>query len=66
MYVCMTESLILSFLLSMLHRYENNLLVEYNIQCKEDQWMFINVTHLDIQGKDCDDGKGNKRCFICL
>ena len=61
MYVCMTGSLILSFVLSMLHRYENNLLVEYNIQCKEDQLMFINVTHLDIQGRDCDDGEGNKR-----
>ena len=43
-----------------LHRYNNNLLVEYNIQCKEDQLTFINITHLDIQGEDCKNGNGMK------
>ena len=34
-------------------RYENELLVQYNIQCAEDQLATYVITDLDIQGRDC-------------
>ena len=40
-------------------RYENEIVVEYNVQCKEDQLAGYIITDLDIQGRDCDAGNGD-------
>ena len=45
-----------------LHRYDNNLLVEYHVECESDELVFINMTHLNLQGpEDCQDEDGNDR-----
>lgn len=49
--------------------YDNQLLVEYNVECKPDQLAFFNVTFLDIEGEEnCRDDKGNQKCqdFILI
>ena len=52
---------VLNFLAYMIYRYDNELLVEYNIQCDEDQLAYPFIVDLDIQGPDCTDGDGNKK-----
>jgi hypothetical protein len=42
--------------------YDNRLLVEYNIKCKEDQVAGYIIIDLDIQGRDCDVEDGS---FVC-
>ena len=37
-------------------RYDNQLLVEYNVQCEEDQVAGYSITALDIEGPNCDAG----------
>ena len=39
-------------------RYDDQVLVEYNVQCKDDQLASYMITDLDIQGRDCDVGNG--------
>ena len=39
-------------------RYENQILVEYNVQCEEDQMAGYVITDLDIQRKRCHLGGG--------
>ena len=41
-------------------RFRNNdqVLVEYNVQCKDDQLASYMITDLDIQGRDCEVGNG--------
>ena len=42
--------------------YDNQLLVQYNIDCGEGTLAFFNITTMDLQGdEDCSDDKGNKR-----
>jgi hypothetical protein len=43
--------------------YDNQLLVQYNIDCGEGTLAFFNITTMDLQGEDdCGDDDGNKRC----
>ena len=44
-------------------RYDNQLRVEYLVQCEPDELAFFNMTHLNIQGpEDCQDEHENNRC----
>ena len=42
--------------------YDNQLRIEYQVQCKSDELALFNMTDLDIQGpEDCEDHMGNNR-----
>lgn len=42
--------------------YDNQLRIEYQVQCKSDELALFNMTDLDIQGpEDCQDDMGNNR-----
>ena len=42
-------------------RYDNELLVEYNVQCEANQVVLYDITDLQIQGEeDCQNSSGNK------
>ena len=44
-------------------RYDNQLRVEYRVQCEPDELAFFNMTYLNIQGQeDCKDEHENYRC----
>ena len=44
-------------------RYDNQLRVEYLVQCEPDELAFFNMTHPNIQGpEDCKDEHENNRC----
>ena len=46
-------------------RYDYRLLVQYNIQCEDDQLAFFSVTDLDIQGaEECVDPMGHLKCVF--
>jgi hypothetical protein len=43
--------------------YDDQLLVQFNIDCGKDNLAFFDITSLNIQGaEDCEDRDGNKRC----
>jgi hypothetical protein len=42
--------------------YDNQLLVEYNVQCEEHQVAGYIITDLDVQGRDCEAGDGTFYC----
>ena len=53
---------IIHYTISFISSYDNQLLVEYNVECKPDQLAFFNVTFLDIEGEEnCRDDKGNQK-----
>ena len=45
----------------MICRYDDQLRVEYIVQCDEDELAYFDVTDTDIQGSDCPDQEGINR-----
>ena len=41
--------------------YDDQLLVEYNVKCREDQLAFFNITTMDLEGRTCIDEDGNEK-----
>ena len=45
--------------------YDNQLLMEYNVQCESGQLAFFNVTDIEIEGdQNCRDEDGNPRYVL--
>ena len=54
--------MIVAFVVFVLFRYDNQLLVQYNIKCDEGRLALYEVTEIDLQGRDClDNGKQRYR-----
>ena len=45
--------------------YDDQLLVQYNIDCGNETLAYFSITSLDIQGKDCEYFDGDKRYERC-
>lgn len=43
--------------------YANRMLVIYNLQCKDDERIFFNITHQDIEPKNCT-GAGGELVYV--
>ena len=51
----------------LLSSYDDQLLVQFNIDCGKDNLAFFDITSLNIQGaEDCEDRDGNKRYSLTI
>ena len=41
--------------------YDDQLLVEYKVQCRANQLAFFNITTMDLEGRTCIDEDGNPK-----
>lgn len=52
-----------SVVYSVICSYANRMLVIYNLQCKDDERIFFNITHQDIEPKNCT-GAGGELVYV--
>lgn len=63
--MCILQGLHLHVLCSVICSYANQMLVIYNIQCKDDERIFFNITHQDIEPKNCT-GAGGELVYVSI
>ena len=63
--MCILRGLHLHVLCSVICSYANQMLVIYNIQCKDDERIFFNITHQDIEPKNCT-GAGGELVYVSI